>query len=160
MVIVLKVSFSFPAFKSILLILVTSTARPPAPVTGNAGGGGESSHWALHAPPPHSPPRPHRSPAPLVGREGRSDALFFRDRNHPATRKVPIKCLFKRELPTPLPRARVGPAGLPPEAAPSRSGGRRGGRRRRITPRIREGGRVPRGRRAVGRGWPGHRGPH
>lgn len=31
MVIVLKVSFSFPAFKSILLILVNSIGQPPQP---------------------------------------------------------------------------------------------------------------------------------
>lgn len=33
MVIVLKVSFAFPTFKSILLILVTSTGQPRAPGT-------------------------------------------------------------------------------------------------------------------------------
>lgn len=37
MVIVLKVSFSFPAFKSILLILVNSIGQSTAPVTGSAG---------------------------------------------------------------------------------------------------------------------------
>lgn len=96
MVIVLKVSFSFPAFKSILLILVTSTARPPAPVTGNAGGGGGSSCWALHAP-LHTPL--HAPTAPLLPWSGgraalTHSALRFQRPESPSNKEGPDKVPF------------------------------------------------------------------
>lgn len=78
MVIVLKVSFSIPAFKSILLILVNSIGHPTAPVTGNAGRGRGKTEGDLPPPPPagssegHSGSHSSCSESEITQQQGRS----------------------------------------------------------------------------------------
>lgn len=93
MVIVLKVSFSFPTVKSILLVLANSTGQPP------------ELQW-LRCRPWKTEVRLETScaPAPAEVTVLTAAALkhsVSRDWNHPATRQVLIKCLLRENSNTP-----------------------------------------------------------
>ena len=124
MVIVLKVSFAFPTFKSILLILVTSTGQPRAP--GTAKPQPQKSRGLLS----RRPQRQQRVPALA------DDAFKHPPLGESETTQLLIKCRIpeSHQPAPPRPAPRVGPRPLPaqprplPRAAAGRGRGRGRGR--------------------------------
>lgn len=122
MVIVLKVSFAFPTFKSILLILVTSTGQPRAP--GTAKPQPQKSRGLLS----WRPQRQQRVPALA------DDAFKHPPLGESETTQLLIKCRIpeSHQPAPPRPAPRVGPRPLPaqPRPLPRAAAGRGRGRGR------------------------------